>query len=680
MRTHGALVTTACVALLAGGARPARAVIDNPGETLAKQCQLVEAIAVVRVEKVNREKKGIVYRKVRDLKGRFPAPRPFFGDTFTHVLRQNPNPDWHRQDADNYDQQNDAILAWAAEGKTTVIFQRGGEQAVCVGRAWYTLRGQPPAAGHWVLSGGADSRFLRLFCGDVEELADAVTDLQAGKEVTVPHMIGTVKMLSDRTGPVRHIGADKPEPQGEFYSPFHGQAPWCTHRGNAQRTGADDGPGPATPKVLWAYRSADHFIAPLVPNADKEVFASGIGAFHSPGLHALALDPTAAERVRWSKSAPSLNQPIVAAAALVQAHTSLVIVGDGMHQSEGATLHCLRAGDGFPLWKLPVAGKLVHFEGTPTVTDTPLGNTRKLFVGGGSAGVLCVSPFLVTLEGKDQDLWPANGLLDQRWKELLARYEVDAKKDPVFTPRPDESMLPRCTPKLLWQQGQDKWHVDAPVAVVEGRVLAASAYLDDDRSGERALICLSADGGSIFWKTPLKLNPWAGPTVGPYVLVGCSSTRLDPKTISGATGEVVALDLETGAVKWRNDVPGGVLSAVAVRGGLAIFTATDGKVRAWDAFTGRERWSYDAGAPFVAGPAVTGQAVYAADLKGVVHALDLATGKRRWTLDLGADPATKAPGMVYGSPLVHGGRLYLATGNLEASGRTANVVVCIGDK
>jgi hypothetical protein len=32
-----------------------------------------------------------------------------------------------------------------------------------------------------------------------------------------------------------------------------------------------------------------------------------------------------------------------------------------------------------------------------------------------------------------------------------------------------------------------------------------------------------------------------------------------------------------------------VLSAIAVRDGLAIFTATDGKVRAWDAFTGQER-------------------------------------------------------------------------------------------
>jgi outer membrane protein assembly factor BamB len=169
--------------------------------------------------------------------------------------------------------------------------------------------------------------------------------------------------------------------------------------------------------------------------------------------------------------------------------------------------------------------------------------------------------------------------------------------------------------------------------------------------------------------------------VGPYVLVGCSSIRLDAKAVAGATGEVVAVELDSGAVKWRKDVPGGVLSSVAVRAGLAVFTATDGKVRAWDAFSGEERWSYDAGAPFFAGPAVTATAVYAADLKGVVHALRLVDGKKQWVLDLAADPATRAGGMVYGSPTVHGGRLYLATCDLgDRRGQAANVAVCIGEE
>jgi outer membrane protein assembly factor BamB len=666
----GVVPTLASLALLlTSAAEPAHAFIDLPPESLARVCAMADAIAVLRVEKVNQEKKGIVYRKLRDLKGSFPKPTKQFGDTFTHVLRTSPTADWHRQDSANQDLQNGAILAWAAEGKTAVIFQRGGEQAICIGHCWYTTRGNPPPKEQWVLAAGSDSRYTRFFCGDVDGLVAAVNDLLAGKAVVVPHMVGTPRMLSDRTAPIRRVRADRAEPQREFYSPFYGQAAWSTHRGNPQRTGAD-GPGPKAPKILWVHHSPEHYVAPLVPGT-KELFASGLGASNSPAFQALDLDPVGAKQQRWSKQAPFLTRPIAGAPALVQGHTAMLVFGDGFHSAEGATLRCLRAADGFPLWQLPVAGKLVHFEGTPTFVD------RKLYLGGGGAGVLCIEPGRVTFDGREQDLAFVQAVLEQRWKDLRAKYEAERKKDPQFAQSPDEARLPQPAPKRLWQQGQDKWHVDAPVAVVDDRVLAASAYLDE-KVGECVLVCLKAGDGAVLWKTPLQLNPWSGPTVGPYVLVGCSSIRLEPKSIAGAKGEVVAIELDSGTVKWRKEVPGGVLSSVAVKAGMAIFTATDGKIRADDAFTGLEKWSYDAKEPFFAGPAVSDKTVYAADLKGVVHAVGLADGKREWVLDLAADPATKTPGLVYGSPIVHGGRLYLATGNPGKD--AANVVVCIGDK
>jgi outer membrane protein assembly factor BamB len=665
-------IAAAAVGLLLITGRPARAFIDNPPPSLARVCAMADAIAVLRVEAVNREKKGIIYRKVRDLKGSFPTPNHQFGDTFTHVLRQSPNPEWHRHDGASQNRQNDAVLAWAAPGKTAVVFQRGGEQTVCVGHCWYTTRGNPPAGEHWVQAAGSDSRFSRFYCGDADGLATAVADLLAGKEVTVPHAVGTPQMLSDRTAPIRGVRADRDEPQREFYNPFHGQAPWSTHRGNPQRTGAD-GPGPKAPKVLWVHKSPEHYVAPLVPGA-KELFASSLGTFNTPTFHGLDLDPAAARRLRWSKQAPLLTQPVAGAPALVQGHTEMVVFGDGFHTAEGASLRCLRAADGFPLWQLPLPGKLVHFEGTPTFDG-------KLYVGGGNAGVLCVEPGRVTFEGKEQDLLAVQAALERRWNELLAKYEAEKKKDPQFAVPPDESLLPGAVPRRVWQQGQDRWHVDAPLAAVAERVLAASAGLDDEKAGERALVCLKAADGAVLWKTPLKLNPWAGPTVGPYVLVGCSSIRLEPKAVAGARGEIVAVELDGGAVRWRKEVPGGVLSSVAVKAGLAVFTSTDGKVRAWDAFTGQEKWAYDAGAPFFAGPAVTEQTVYAADLNGVVHALGLADGKPQWRLDLAAEAAVGTTGMVYGSPTVHGGRLYLATCKLAGGGGPAsNAVVCIGER
>ena len=177
----------------------------------------------------------------------------------------------------------------------------------------------------------------------------------------------------------------------------------------------------------------------------------------------------------------------------------------------------------------------------------------------------------------------------------------------------------------------------------------------------------------------MKFNPWAGPTVvGDLAIVGCSSIRLEPKDLAKAQGEVVAISLADGTIKWRRELPAGIVSTVAVKDQLAVFTGTDGKVRAWEIQTGQEKWSVDGNAPYFAGPAIAGNAIYVADLKGVVRAIAL-DGKPIWTFNLATDPAVQAPGMVYGSPVVSGGRLFVATCNIESGVKSTTVVVCLGN-
>jgi outer membrane protein assembly factor BamB len=178
------------------------------------------------------------------------------------------------------------------------------------------------------------------------------------------------------------------------------------------------------------------------------------------------------------------------------------------------------------------------------------------------------------------------------------------------------------------------------------------------------------------------MNPWGGPSVsGMFVVVGGSTIGYEPEAVRGAKGEVVALDLESGKEVWRKDVKGGVVSSVALVGGVAVATATDGKVRAYDLNDGSPLWNYDAKAAFFAPPAVTSGTVYAGDLRGVVHAIDLTNGASRWTLDLGKHTEVMAPGMVYGGPVVQDGRLYVATCNLAgANAGQPTAVVCIGEK
>jgi len=457
--------------------------------------------------------------------------------------------------------------------------------------------------------------------------------------------------------------------------PHPAAADWPTSRGNLQRTGNIDAqPGPKKPRVLWAYKSAEHFIASPVPVAGT-LYLAGLGAFSTPTLHAFSIDADVAERGLWAKAAPFLKLPSVSAPAVTG---GLVVFGDGMHQTDGATLYCIRAENGRPVWQFSVPGKLVHMEGSPTIEKD------RVYIGAGDAGVLCVELKKLTLDGQDAEPAAVQKIIDARWAELTAKYAEAKKKDPEFAIPPSEDALPKPAPKLVWQQGKGTLHVDAAVAVAGERVLVASAYIDDDKVGKRALVCLAAGDGKVLWEVPLagKYNPWAGPTVnGNTVLVGCSSIRFDRKGIPGAKGEVLAVNLENGQVLWRKELPGGVLSAVAASGDLAVATATDGTVRAWTVANGAEKWTYQAGAPFFAGPAVAGGSVYAADLKGVVHAVSLADGKAEWTFNVAADPAVQGPGMFFGSPVVHGGDLFLATTNLDGDQpNQPSVVVCLSDK
>jgi outer membrane protein assembly factor BamB len=456
-------------------------------------------------------------------------------------------------------------------------------------------------------------------------------------------------------------------------APLCAAEPWATYRGNPQRTGnTDNTAGPATPKVLWSYKSQEHFVAALVPDGDR-LFVSGLGAFNVANFRELSTDPKAAERVAWSKSTPYLKLPTVSSPALLEGK---LIFGDGMHQTDGATLHCLTVDKGLPLWQLPVPGTLVHLEGSPTIAGA------KVYLGGGAAGVLCVDPNRVSLDGKEMDLPAIQKVLSEKWAALLKKYEEDKKIDPDFAVPPNEDQLPKPSPKRLWAQGEEKWHVDAPVTVVGDKVLVASAYLDKEKVGDRALFCLDAKTGEVKWRAPLKFNPWGGPSVlGEMVIVTGSTIGYDPKALKDAKGDITAIGLADGKEKWRKDVPGGVVGCAALADGAAVVAATDGKVRAFNLDDGEKRWIYDAKMPLFAPPAVAKDVVYGGDLKGALHAISLANGEKKWTLDLGADADVKAPGMIYGGPIVHGGRVYVATCNIEgAFAQKPTVVVCIGEK
>ena len=127
----------------------------------------------------------------------------------------------------------------------------------------------------------------------------------------------------------------------------------------------------------------------------------------------------------------------------------------------------------------------------------------------------------------------------------------------------------------------------------------------------------------------------------------------EPPTLAGGTlyasfladtDELLALDPDTGAVRWRSSVPGSAAGAPAVVDGRVFVAAHDGLV-ALDAASGDELWRRERSSPPVP-PSVAGDTVVsgAPDLT----AFDAATGDQRWTTDqyLSGTPAV-TDGTVY---------------------------------
>jgi hypothetical protein len=163
-----------CLALLAGAlflswsSRPTYAYVEAP-HSLGTVVQLSTNVVLVKVEKVDKTNNLIIYRKVRDLKGKHP----------TDVIKHNIGRGGFHPREWQYP------MAWAEVGKTAVFFHNGSASETCIGTYWYQAYAN---SDWWGLSHG-EPFLLRSFSGKVEKLAAAVVDINAGKEAIVPCMV-----------------------------------------------------------------------------------------------------------------------------------------------------------------------------------------------------------------------------------------------------------------------------------------------------------------------------------------------------------------------------------------------------------------------------------------------------------------------------------------------------------
>jgi outer membrane protein assembly factor BamB len=174
--------------------------------------------------------------------------------------------------------------------------------------------------------------------------------------------------------------------------------------------------------------------------------------------------------------------------------------------------------------------------------------------------------------------------------------------------------------------------------------------------------------GAIRWKTHSMGAVDASPAVGGNLVLASA------EDLAGGQSRLYALDATSGRIVWTYSpaAPATGGSAVTVADGRVYAGFADHTVRSLDLRTGRVVWDEavrDAFSPFTA-PALAGGVVYAADQSGGLYAFDAATGARRW------DFAFRASVLV-GAPVVVGAQVFLglSDGSLAALDTTTGDLV-----
>lgn len=118
---------------------------------------------------------------------------------------------------------------------------------------------------------------------------------------------------------------------------------------------------------------------------------------------------------------------------------------------------------------------------------------------------------------------------------------------------------------------------------------------------------------------------------------------------------VVAFDGSDGSPVWNDEIQGGAIfaSTPAIGGDQVVVGFSDQTVRAFDLTDGTERWSARINSPlfFTSAPALTPDGVVVVDTFGQVYRLDPASGDRIWDYAVN-EPVTRSAAVVAGGSVL----------------------------
>jgi len=219
-------------------------------------------------------------------------------------------------------------------------------------------------------------------------------------------------------------------------------------------------------------------------------------------------------------------------------------------------------------------------------------------------------------------------------------------------------------------QGEDRRHrISADPVVADGRIFTVDS---------RATVMAHSTTGAPLWSVDLT-PPGDNPDDASGAGLAVSGNRL---LVSTGFGDLVALDVATGARQWTQELDASVAGAPSVVDDLAYVVTRDATGWAVNIETGRVVWTVS-GTPSPSGvvggaaPAVTGAQVILPFANGELISVLPAGGTRIWSSFV----AGQRPGRVYarvsdisGDPVIVGDRVFAG----GPSGRTVAVDLASG--
>jgi outer membrane protein assembly factor BamB len=210
------------------------------------------------------------------------------------------------------------------------------------------------------------------------------------------------------------------------------------------------------------------------------------------------------------------------------------------------------------------------------------------------------------------------------------------------------------TPKLTFALARSSGEVEWSLPSARARTLLLG----------RSLLRLLPDGGAELLDIAEGL-PYAQCEPGlrlhgsPFALFA-GGGDLPPVAILCEAGKhLIALDLRTGAPRWRSRGRGHSAPRVQRAGRVLLVTSDEGAIDALDVASGEVVWRFSDAARFATAPAIWGDRVVAAsgepgNAGGQLHAIDLYTGKALWKRELPLAPS--------GAPIATRDALLVPTG------------------